>query len=61
METEGHGRILNIELNRWLDIAWNGLHEETDSEDSQDDDCNHLGVQGSSKGHEVRLLGWKDI
>lgn len=38
-----------------------GLHEETDSEDSQDDDCNHLGVQGSSKGHEVRLLGWKDI
>ena len=32
METEGHRRILNIEL-IWLDVAWNGLHEETDNED----------------------------
>ena len=32
METEGHRRILNIEL-IWVDVAWNGLYEETDNED----------------------------
>ena len=60
METEGHGRILNVEP-IWLDTAWNGLHEETDNEDPQDYGFNSLGVQGGSRGHEVRLLGWKDI